>query len=80
MSKVKSGEKKLVSAELINLAVSGDEIAINKILEHYSGYIDRLSKQDVQDEFGNLRFIGDPYLKRLLETQLIVAILKFKVS
>ncbi|NBI62788.1 helix-turn-helix domain-containing protein [Clostridiales bacterium] len=51
---------------------------MNAVLEHYERYIDKLATKQARDVFGNVEFMVDPYLKRVLETQLIISILKFK--
>lgn len=57
-----------LSEEVIRTAVHGDESAVNKVLEHYSKYIEKLAARQVRDVFGNVDFVVDPYLKRTLET------------
>lgn len=66
--------------QIIRAAIHGDEVAMNAVLEHYEKYIDKLATRQARDMFGNVEFVVDSYLKRILETQLIISILKFKAS
>ncbi len=74
------GSRDFLPEKVICAAIHGDEPAVNEVLEHYGKYIDKLATRQVQDVFGNVDFVVDPYLKRTLETQLIISILKFKAS
>lgn len=67
-----------IPEKVIRLAVQGDEVAMNRILSHYNSYMEALASQTRQDEWGMFHSTQDPYLKRLLETQLMTAILKFQ--
>ena len=49
-------------------------------LQYYDGYMAELARQTTEDEWGIVNSREDPYLKRLLETQLMTAILKFKIK
>lgn len=66
--------------ELIKKAVSGDEVAINKIVKIYEPYINTLVAKKLYDADGN-EFIGiDVDLQEYLKTKLIEIILKYKVA
>lgn len=63
----------------ITLAVQGDVIAVNQVLEHFQQYIIKLSQKTLFDEMGNPYIYVEPEIKRILETKLIVAILNFEL-
>ncbi|EJM6036347.1 helix-turn-helix domain-containing protein [Enterococcus faecalis] len=64
----------------IVLAVQGDVIAMNQVLKHFEQYVIKLSQKTLFDESGNPHIYVEPEMKRMLETKLIVAVLKFKLS
>ena len=70
----------LLPYPVIALAAGGDIDAINAVLHHYEGYINALSTMRLRDDFGNSYICVDETMKRRLETKLITAILRFKVS
>lgn len=80
MEKANQKNKNLVSYSIIVAAVSGNVEAINEVLDHYSGYIKKISTSDIKDEDGHRRRIVDAYLSGILEIHLITAILKFDIS
>ena len=69
----------LLPFETIKEATKGDVDAVEKVLKHYDGYIDNLSKRKMYDEYGVIHFCIDETLRRRLETKLIQTILKFKL-
>ena len=75
-----SMQKDLVPFHVIKAASEGDVVAINAILQHYHGYITRLSTRKMYDEFGQTRYCIDETLFRRLETKLITKILNFKIE
>lgn len=77
MSKRKSD---LIPYPVIAAAVRGDPEAVNRVLDHYSGYIAVLSMRRQWDDDGNLRLDVDEDIRRRLETRLIMAILDFDLN
>jgi len=73
-----NGNTRLLPFSVIEAAAGGDVNAINKVLEHYEGYIIALSTKRMFDEQGVSHLIVDNELRRILETKLIVKILQFK--
>lgn len=73
------GKTGLLPFHIIEAATNGDVEAINMVLKHYEGYINRLSTRKLYDEFGQLHYCVDEALRRRLETRLITKILKFKL-
>ncbi|NMS90519.1 helix-turn-helix domain-containing protein [Clostridioides difficile] len=65
---------------VILLAIHGDVDAINVILKHFERYIIRLSQKTLFDEHGNAYIYVEEEVKRMLETKLITAILRFDLS
>lgn len=64
---------------LIQAAVSGDKVAIEKIVSIYEPYINKLASKKLFDEEGN-EYIGiDIDLKEHLKTKLIEVIFKYRV-
>lgn len=80
MKESNRGSHDYLPKRIIHAAIHGDELAMNAVLEHYERYIDKLATKQAWDAFGNVEFVVDPYLKRILETQLILSVLKFKAS
>ena len=70
----------LMPFDVICEAASGDTIAIEQVINHYSGYIAKLSMRTVYDENGNQHNIVDEDIRRCLEAKLASAILKFRVA
>lgn len=72
--------KEVLPFNIILLAVHGDVNSINVILKHFEHYIIRLSQKTLFDEFGNPYIQVEEEIKRMLETKLITAILRFELS
>ena len=56
-----------------------DEVAIEKILNHYDAYISKASLRPFYDEHGNMYIVVDMELKGRIRAALIKAILGFEV-
>ena len=67
------------SFSTISLAADGDEVAIEKILNHYDAYISKASLRPFYDEHGNMYIVVDMELKGRIRAALIKAILGFEV-
>lgn len=65
---------------IIKAASDGDAEAINTVVDHYEGYIIRLSIRKMYDEYGQIHFCIDETLRRHLETKLITKVLDFKIA
>ena len=70
----------LLLFDIICEAASGDSIAIEQVINHYSGYIAKLSMRTVYNENGNQHNVVDEDLRRRLEAKLTSAILQFRVA
>jgi len=70
----------LLPFDVINEAASGDAIAIDQVINHYSGYIAKLSMRTVYDENRHQHNIVDEDIRRRLEAKLASAILQFRVA
>lgn len=71
--------KKCPLFSTISLAADGDEVAIEKILNHYDAYISKASLRPFYDEHGNMYIVVDMELKGRVRAALIKAILGFEV-
>lgn len=79
--KIKKCKKgKVVPFSVIVAASRGDVEAVNRVLQHYEGYIISLSTRTLYDEFGNAHICVDENIRRRLQTKLIAAILKFELA
>ena len=67
--------KKCPLFSTISLAADGDEVAIEKILNHYDAYISKASLRPFYDEHGNMYIVVDMELKGRIRAALIKAIL-----
>ena len=65
-----------MSDAVIDAACAGDVDAIDRILRHYDGYINKLCVRKYIDGSGNVQYDVDEYMKRCLEIRLIQAIVK----
>jgi hypothetical protein len=74
------GNGHLLPFHVIEAAASGDTNAINKVLKHYEGYIIALSTRRLYDEDGHTHYFVDEDMRRTLETNLIVKIMRFDVN
>ncbi|MCD7885024.1 MAG: helix-turn-helix domain-containing protein [Lachnospiraceae bacterium] len=72
--------KDLLPFSTIKAATSGDITALGEVLEHYEGYIIKLSTTKTYDQYGRIHYCVDETLRRRLEAKLITKTLKFKIS
>ncbi len=63
---------------VIAAAVQGDPIAIQTVLRHYRGYIEKLSSCVLYDAYGNAFISVNPDVEEQLENALITGILQFR--
>ena len=61
-------------------AVDGDEIAMEKILNHYNAYISKACLRPFYDECGGVQIVVDRELKGRIQTAITKAILKFEME
>lgn len=71
---------KLLPYSIIQAATGGDAEAINAVLQHYEGYIARLSLRPVRDAYGCTHLCVDEAMRRRLEIKLITGILSFRAA
>jgi len=69
-----------ISYQVLQAATKGDAEAIQKVINHYEGYIKTISTSVMIDEFGNDQYVTDTYLIEILKLHLVTAILKFDVN
>lgn len=70
----------LLPFHIIKAASEGDVEAINTVVDHYEGYIIRLSILKMYDEYGQVHYCIDETLRRRLQTKLITKVLDFKIA
>lgn len=70
---------KLLPFAVIQKAVEGDIVSINKVLKHYENYISCLAVRKMYDEYGNEYYCVDETLRSRLEAKLLRTILGFKL-
>lgn len=73
-------EKALVPYPVIVAATKGDPDAMKIVLQHFSGYIARLSMRKLYDERGNVYFGVDNDIHERLHAKLMMAVLTFKAE
>lgn len=61
-------------------AVDGDEIAMEKILNHYNAYISKACLRPCYDEYGSIRIVVDMDLKGRVRTAIMKSILNFELE
>ena len=72
--------RKPVDFEIIQAAIQGDADSINQVVSYFQPYINARCKRKFKDEFGNVQYVTDEYMKRRMETKLITKILDFKIQ
>ena len=71
---------RLLPYATIRAASEGDPDAVNAVLRHYEGYITRLARRQLHDEYGNTYLCVDEAMRRRLEIKLITGILAFRAA
>lgn len=70
----------LLSYPVIVAASQGDPIAIQSVLRHYRGYINKLATRTLYDEYGNAYIAVDADVRDHLENALIEGIMNFNTA
>ena len=73
-------ENALVPYPVIVVATKGDPDAMKIVLQHFSGYIARLSMRKLYDERGNVYFGVDHDIRERLQAKLMMAVLSFRTE
>lgn len=73
-------KKALVPYPAIVAATEGDPESMNIVLQHFSGYITRLSMRKLYDERGNVYFGVDEDIRQRLQAKLMRSVLSFEVG
>lgn len=67
----------LLPMSVIEAARIGDVEAVERVLQHYEGYINKLCTRTLYDEYGYPHVCLDEFMKHRLELKLIHAIVAF---
>ena len=70
----------LLPYPVIVAATEGDPDAMKMVLQHFSGYIARLSMRKLYDERGNIYYGVDEDIRQRLQAKLMIAVLSFKTE
>lgn len=70
----------LVPYPVIVAASKGDPDAMKMVLQHFSGYIARLSMRKLYDKRGNVYFGVDEDVRERLQAKLMMAVLNFRTE
>ena len=70
----------LVPYPVIVAASKGDPDAMKMVLQHFSGYIARLSMRKLYDERGNVYFGIDNDIRERLQAKLMMAVLNIRTE
>ena len=70
----------LVPYPVIVAATKGDPDAMKMVLQHFSGYIARLSMRKLYDERGNVYFGIDNDIRERLQAKLMMAVLNIRTE
>ena len=65
---------------VIVAATKGDPDAMKMVLQHFSGYIARLSMRKLYDERGNVYFGIDNDIRERLQAKMMMAVLNFRTE
>lgn len=79
MTNESSKTAEILPFEVIAAATQGDTDALCKVLEHYDGYIAKLSMRIVRDEYGNSFLYVDEEMRNRLKVRLIARTLAFNI-
>lgn len=79
MTNESSKTAEILPFEVIAAATQGDTDALCKVLEHYDGYIAKLSMRIVRDEHGNSFLYVDEEMRNRLKVRLIARTLAFNI-
>lgn len=69
--------RSLLPMSVIEAACVGDVEAVERVLQHYEGYINKLCTRTLYDEYGYPHVCLDEFMKHRLELKLIHAIVAF---
>jgi len=72
--------RQIVPYAVIQSAVGSRAEAMEYILGHFDNYLNKMATKTNCDRFGNQSTYVDPYVKRRLETKLIMSIQKFNLD
>lgn len=70
----------LLPFEIIVKSTKGDVESINEVLNHFSGYIAKMSVRKNYDNFGNVRCVVDEDICKRIENKLVSKILLFRID
>ena len=77
--KTGNDERGLLPYPVIIAATKGEPQAMNIVVQHYTGYIARLSMRKLRDERGNTYYGIDEYIRDRPRSKLMQAVLIFKI-
>ncbi|MDM1009532.1 helix-turn-helix domain-containing protein [Clostridium perfringens] len=70
----------LLPFEIIVKSTKGDVESINEVLNHFSGYIAKMSVRKNYDNFGDVRYVVDEDICKRIENKLVRKILLFRID
>lgn len=70
----------LLPFKIIVKSTKGDVESINEVLNHFSGYIAKMSVRKNYDNFGNARYVVDEDICKRIENKLVSKILLFRID
>ncbi|MBF0006557.1 helix-turn-helix domain-containing protein [Enterococcus faecalis] len=79
-NKKKISSRNLLPGSVIAKAAQGDSLAMDVVLKTYKSYIYKLSMTRQYDEKCFVGNYPDEYIRRMLETKLIIAVTKFDIN
>ncbi|WP_207486887.1 MULTISPECIES: helix-turn-helix domain-containing protein [Enterococcus] len=79
-NKKQFSSRNLIPGSVIAKAAQGDSLAMDIVLKTYKSYIYKLSMTRQYDEKGFVGNYPDGYIRRMLETKLIIAVTKFDIN
>lgn len=70
----------MITYEMALAATKGDVVALEEVLAHFDGYIDRLCMQSCVDDAGRASCGVDTQRKTYLQGKLLAAILRYELD
>ena len=78
MNKLANNSAARVPYPILRAACNGDSYAVDAVMNHYDGYINKLATRRLYDEYGHPRMCIDEALKLRLKSKLLEKIMAFK--
>lgn len=73
-------KRPLIPYSVLSKAAQGDILAMEAVLQYYSGYISTLATRSHFDRYGNVEFYVDEIIRQRVKIKLITKVLDFRID